>query len=157
MNTLKKLVLTQPRLSAFCLRIALGIVILPHGLQKAFGWFGGGGVAGTLTYFTEKVGVPTPLAVVVILTETLGAVALLSGCFTRIAAFAIGFEMLVAALLVHLPRGFFMNWYNKPQGEGYEFHILAVGIAIALVALGGGRFSVDRVIAGASEDKPNDA
>ena len=54
--------------------------------------------------------------------------------------------MLGAITMVHLPHGFFMNWSGKQQGEGYEYHLLVIGIAIALLITGAGRWSVDRMI-----------
>jgi putative oxidoreductase len=55
--------------------------------------------------------------------------------------------MLGAITMVHLPHGFFMNWGGQQQGEGYEYHLLVIGIAAALLITGGGRWSVDRVVA----------
>ena len=126
------------------LRVALGVVVLPHGLQKAFGWFDGWGFEGTMGWFAS-IGVPSILGILAILAD-LGALALIAGFATRLTAFGIGVNMIVAALLVHLPNGFFMNWSGKQAGEGYEFHILAAAMAIALVILGGGRWSVDRLL-----------
>jgi putative oxidoreductase len=52
--------------------------------------------------------------------------------------------MTVAILTVHAANGFFMNWGGGQPGEGFEYHLLAIGIAIALMIAGGGKFSVDR-------------
>ena len=127
-------------------RIALGLVILPHGLQKTLGWFGGYGFSGTLGFFTEGMGIPAVLAVLAIAAESLGALALLAGAATRVAAFGIGTVMTVAALTVHWQHGFFMNWYGAQAGEGIEFHVLALGLALVLLVTGGGRASVDGVL-----------
>jgi len=123
-------------------RIALGGVVLPHGLQKAFGWFGGGGIDGTLAFF-DTLGVPGPLGALVILAESAGALALIAGLFTRLAAAGVLATMLGAILLVHLPHGFFMNWFGAKAGEGYELHLLAIALAIPLVLRGGGLGSAD--------------
>jgi len=131
------------------LRIALGLVMLPHGLQKTFGWFGGYGFTGTMGGFTGM-GVPAFLAFLVILAESAGAVALITGFTTRIAAFGIGATMAVASLM-HKANGFFMNWSGQQKGEGFEYHILAIAIAVALMIGGAGRFSVDRAIAKTSK------
>ena len=131
------------------LRIALGLVMLPHGLQKTFGWFGGYGFTGTMGGFTGM-GVPAFLAFLVILAESAGAVALITGFTTRIAAFGIGATMAVASLM-HKANGFFMNWSGQQKGEGVEYHILAIAIAVALMIGGAGRFSVDRAIAKTSK------
>jgi putative oxidoreductase len=98
--------------------------------------------------FTTQLGIPAVFAVLAILTEILGPVALITGFLTRLAALAIGVEMIVAALMLHVKNGFFMNWFQIPQkGEGYEYHILVVAIALALLIKGGGKWSVDRAIA----------
>ena len=127
------------------LRLALGLVILPHGLQKTIGWFGGYGFTGTMGFFTS-VGIPAFLGFLAIAAESAGAVALITGLGTRIAAFGIGVTMLVASQM-HKANGFFMNWTGQQKGEGIEFHILAIAIAVALMIGGAGRFSVDRSIA----------
>ena len=144
---MKKLFQTDNDISSFVLRVLLGIVFFPHGAQKVFGWFGGAGFSGTMTAFTEKMGIPIILAFLAIMAESLGAVALITGLLTRIAAFGVFCNMTVAIFLVHLPKGFFMNWFGKQQGEGFEYHLLAIAITIALMIKGGGRWSVDGLIA----------
>jgi len=62
---------------------------------------------------------------------------------TRIAAFGIACVMLVAIATVHWPNGFFMNWYGNQKGEGFEYHLLALGVAIAVIVVGGGVWSLD--------------
>jgi putative oxidoreductase len=126
------------------LRIALGVVMLPHGLQKTLGWFGGYGFTGTMGGFTSM-GVPAFLAFLVIAAESAGAVALITGLTTRIAAFGIGATMLVATQM-HKANGFFMNWSGQQKGEGFEYHILAIAIAVVLMIGGAGRFSLDRLL-----------
>jgi putative oxidoreductase len=128
------------------LRVLLGIVFFPHGAQKVLGWFGGAGFSGTMGMFTEKMGVPAFLAFLAILAESGGALALISGFLTRVAAFGIACNMVVAIFMVHLPNGFFMNWFGKQQGEGFEYHLLVIAIAIALIIKGGG-WSIDGMIA----------
>jgi putative oxidoreductase len=123
------------------LRLALGIVILAHGLQK-FGLFGGPGLAGTIA-FLGMAGIPPAIAILPIVTESLGSIFLIFGFLSRLVAFAIAFDMLVAALLVHVKNGFFMNWTGQQKGEGFEFHILAIGIGLAVLVAGAGRYSVD--------------
>lgn len=126
------------------LRIALGIVMLPHGLQKTIGAFGGHGFTGTMGYFTST-GIPAVLAFLVIAAESAGAIALLTGFTTRIAAFGI-FSTMVVAGFMHKANGFFMNWTGTQKGEGFEFHILAAAVALVLVVGGAGRASVDRLL-----------
>jgi putative oxidoreductase len=126
-------------------RLALGIVMLPHGLQKALGLFGGPGYSGTMAMFTSQ-GMPAALAFLVILGESAGSLGLIVGFLSRIAGFGISCIMLGAIAMVHLPNGFFMNWSGKQAGEGFEFHILALGIALAVLVGGGGKSSLDRAI-----------
>ncbi len=131
---------------ATALRLALGIVILPHGLQKTLGWFGGGGIGGTVGFFDQALGVPAFLALLVIAAESLGALALIVGFLSRAAAAGIALVMLGAVYMVHWPVGFFMNWSGAQAGEGFEFHILAVAIALAVIVRGSGALSVDRLL-----------
>ena len=142
--TLTSILATDSSYSLLVLRLALGVVILPHGLQKVFGWFGGWGLEGTLGWFSS-IGIPIVLGILAIAADFAGALALIAGVGTRIAAFGIGVNMIVAALLVH--RGyFFMNWAGNQKGEGFEFHILAAAMSLVLVIGGAGRWSVDRAL-----------
>lgn len=127
------------------LRIVLGVVMLPHGLQKTIGAFGGYGFEGTMGYFTST-GIPVVLAFLVIAAESAGAIALIAGFATRISALGILSVMTVAGFM-HKANGFFMNWTGQQKGEGFEFHLLAGAIALALVAGGAGKWSLDRAIA----------
>jgi len=126
------------------LRIILGTVMLAHGLQKAFGFFGGFGWNATMQYFTGFVGLPAPLAALVILIESLGAVLLIIGFAGRINAALIGIVMLGAFFVDHLHNGFYMNWFGKQKGEGFEFDLLFIGISVILAFNGSGKLSVDR-------------
>lgn len=128
-------------------RVLLATVIGAHGVQKAFGWFGGFGYEGTMQFFTVTLGVPAVLGFLVILGETLGALGLLLGAATRIAAAGVTATMLGAVAMVHWKYGFYMNWGGNQGGEGFELHLLALGSSLPLVALGGGAWSLDRWIA----------
>lgn len=125
------------------LRLSLGIVMFPHGAQKVLGWFGGGGYEKTVEMFTVKLGMPLWMPLLLMAIEFLGSLGLIAGFFTRLAALGIGGAMAVCAYLNHLKNGFFMNWMGQQQGEGFEFHILVVGIALALMVRGAGLWSVD--------------
>ena len=103
----------------------------------------------TLQFFTSS-SIPTCFALLAIAAEFLGSLVLAVGFLTRVAAFGIACVMLVAIATVHWPHGFFMNWSDTQQGEGFEYHLLALGIAIAVMILGGGAWSVDGVLAGAA-------
>ncbi len=144
---LNKFFATRNDVSLTLLRLALALVILPHGAQKVLGWFGGFGFSGTMHFFTETMGIPYVLGLMAVLAESLGAIGLLAGFLTRLCAFGVGTTMLVGALMVHVQNGFFMNWFGKQAGEGFEYHILAVGMALTLMIAGGGRWSVDRKLA----------
>lgn len=140
----KKLLTTTDNYSWFLLRVVLGIVMLGHGLQKAFGWFDGYGWNNTMTYFTETVGMPAWLGALVILIESLGAVLLIIGFAGRVIAALMIIVMAGAFFVSHLPNGFFMNWDGASRGEGYEFDILFWAIALVITINGSGKFSVDR-------------
>lgn len=140
------MVATSDSLAPLFLRLSLGIMILPHGLQKTLGWFGGHGFQGTMGYLTNTVGAPWVFALLAILAESVGGVMLLAGLGTRVAALGVGAVMLVAAMQ-HRANGFFMNWFGNQKGEGIEFHLLAVGLALGLIALGGGKWSLDAQLA----------
>lgn len=145
-SLLSSLAATSGSLAPTVLRLTLGLMIVPHGLQKTIGAFGGYGFKGTMGYLTGTVGAPWIFALLAILAESAGGVMLIAGFGTRIAALAVGGVMLVAATQ-HWPNGFFMNWFGAQKGEGVEFHLLALGMVIALLILGGGRFSVDALFA----------
>lgn len=141
-----KLLSTRDDVAPLVLRIILGVVFFPHGAQKLLGWFGGYGLEGTLNFFTQTVGIPLALAYLVILIEFLGAFGLIFGFLTRAIAFGIACDMAGAVILVHFNNGFFMNWSGTQAGEGFEFHLLAIGMALALMITGGGKASIDSLL-----------
>ncbi len=126
-------------------RVALGIVIFPHGAQKVLGWFGGPGIDGALGFYTSM-GVPAFLGWMAMTIELVGGIALIVGILGRIAAFAVALNMVVAVIQMHWMVGFFMNWDGQLRGEGFEFHILAVTLALIVIIRGSGALSLDRVI-----------
>src|SRR2546425_378533 len=138
----QKLIRTECDVTALILRLALGIVMFPHGAQKTLGLFGGYGFSGAMQFFTQS-GIPTGLAFLAIAAESLGSLGLIVGLLGRVAAFGITCNMIVAMLMVHLPNGFFMNWFGSQKGEGFEYHILAIGIALGVMIKGSGAGSVD--------------
>jgi len=144
---LRKFFVTDKSPAGLILRVVLGCVMFPHGAQKLFGWFGGRGYEATIRGFTGGMHIPEVLAILVVLTESFGAAALVPGFCTRLAALAIAVDMAVAAILVHLKHGFFMNWAGTAKGEGFEYHLLMIAIGLALVIKGGGLWSVDGAIA----------
>jgi len=140
---LKKLMQTDEDVGMLIVRLALGIVMFPHGAQKLLGWFGGGGFAATMQGMTGM-GLPAVIVFLVILFEFFGSLSLISGFLGRVGAFGILCVMLGAVLTVHLPNGFFMNWMGNQKGEGFEYHLLAIGMALAIMVRGSGVFSIDR-------------
>jgi len=143
---MNKILHTNESLAAMIVRIVLGIILFPHGAQKLLGWFGGYGFSGTMDYFTGTAGLPWLIAFLVIIIEFFGALALIFGFATRIVA--AGVISLFAGIIFtsHLQNGFFMNWYGNLKGEGYEYHLLVIGMTIALLVSGAGRWSVDYVL-----------
>ena len=128
-------------------RIVLGVVMFPHGAQKMLGWFGGYGWEGTMGFFTGQLGVPALFGALAILAEFLGSLGLVTGLLGRVAAFGILSNMVVAVMMVHARVGFFMNWAGTQQGEGFEYHLLAMAMALLIVWKGSGAYSADRMIA----------
>ena len=127
------------------IRLVLGLVFFAHGAQKMLGWFGGYGFSGTLSAFSAS-GMPAPLALFVILTEFFGSVALICGAFARVASGAIALLMVGAIVMVHAHFGFYMNWFGQQKGEGFEYHLLAIGLAVAVLVRGAGSFSIDGLL-----------
>jgi putative oxidoreductase len=143
---------TEDNIGYFFARLALGIVILPHGLQKTAGMFGGFGFDKTVEAFVGM-GMPAAVAYLIIAGESLGAVGLIVGSISRLAALGIGLVMAGAIFMVHLQNGFFMNWFGKQEegsclGQGFEYHILAIGLALLILIKGAGKWSIDHAIAG---------
>ena len=143
---MKYLFQTNDKFSYWVPRVILGCVILPHGAQKLFGWFGGFGFTNTMTYFTQTAGLPWIIAFLIIMGESLGSLGLIVGFFTRLSALGLIFIMVGAITTVHIPNGFFMNWVGKNAGEGFEYHLLVIGMSIPLLISGGGKYSVDGLI-----------
>lgn len=136
---------THKNMALTIVRVMLGVVFFPHGAQKMLGWYGGPGFAMSM-YFFEHQGIPTVFAFLAIAAEFFGALGLLLGFLTRVAAFGIFVNMIVAIATVNFPNGMFMNWTGEQGGEGFEFHLLVIAIAAALMLKGAGAFSVDRAI-----------
>jgi putative oxidoreductase len=128
------------------LRLVLGLIFFAHGAQKMLGWFGGFGFSGTMGFFTGAMHIPAPLAFLAIAAEFFGGLGLILGFLTRIAAFGIAVNMLVAITKVHGAFGLFMNWSGTQKGEGFEYHLLVLAMTAFLMIRGAGAFSVDRVL-----------
>jgi putative oxidoreductase len=137
MKTLNFLFKTDNDVSTFLLRLVLGLVFFPHGAQMTLGWFGGYGFSGTMGFFTGTLHIPAFFAFLAIAAQFAGAIALIIGLSTRVAALSIALNMLVAVALVHWHYGWFMNWFGNQKGEGFEYHLLALGLAVVLIVRGG--------------------
>ena len=127
-------------------RLVLGLVMFPHGAQKVFGWFGGHGFAGTMQFFTGTLHIPALFAFLAIAAEFAGALGLIAGLLSRVAAFGVA-SVMVVAIFMHAANGFFMNWAGNQKGEGFEYHLLAIGLALVVMIQGAGKASLDGLIA----------
>ena len=148
---LRKLLATSDDWTLTLLRLFLGVIFFAHGAQKTLGWFGGYGFSGTMGFFTGMLHIPAPFAFLAICAEFLGSIGLILGLLGRVAAFGITINMLVAVLMVHGQFGFFMNWSGQQKGEGFEYHLLAIVVAVVLMVRGSGAFSVDRALSSKAE------
>jgi putative oxidoreductase len=122
------------------LRAAVGLSLVPHGMQKAFGAFNGPGLAG-FAGGLEKLGYPAPtlFAWLVMLTELVGGILIAIGFLTRPAALALLLFM-ATAVMQHLPSGFF--WTSG----GFEYPLMWAAAALFFLVRGGGPYSVDRAL-----------
>jgi putative oxidoreductase len=143
----RKMFSTDDNAATAILRLVLGVVFFAHGAQKMLGWFGGLGFSRTMDFFTGTMHIPVLFAFLAIAAEFFGSLGLILGFLTRIAAFGITINMLVAIATVHFANGFFMNWYGTQKGEGYEFHLLVLAMTLFLMIRGAGPFSIDRALA----------
>jgi putative oxidoreductase len=146
MKALNLLLGTTSGTAPLIARIMLGVVMFPHGAQKMLGWFGGYGFSATMNSFTGTMHIPAALAFLAILAEFAGSLGLIAGLFSRVAAFSIAVNMIVAIATVHWANGFFMNWFGNQKGEGFEYHLLAIGLALVVLIHGAGKASLDAVI-----------
>jgi putative oxidoreductase len=120
------------------LRLVVGLIFAGHGAQKLFGWFGGGGPAGTAAFFSSLgYRAPGVMAIVVGLSELGGGLLLATGLVTPLAALLLSVVMLNAIATVVWPKGFL---------GGYEFEVTLMTVALAVTATGAGRLSLDRLI-----------
>lgn len=137
--------LTERNMTSLILRITLAVVLWPHGAQLLLGLFGGHGFEGSMGYFMSQ-GLPWLVAFLVIFLLFFGTIFILFGLGTRIFSIAFLFLFIGMIVTVHLPLGFFMNWFGNQKGEGFEYHLLLIGITIPLIISGGGKFSLDLLI-----------
>lgn len=142
-DLINRVLLTDSSFTSLALRLSAGTIFVAHGAQKLFGSFGGYGLEGTGQWMASVGLEPGYLmALAAGSAEFFGGIALLIGLLTRPAALMLALTMLVAILTVHLPNGLFMD------NGGYEFGLALLGISVALVFNGGGKFSLDRKLIG---------
>jgi len=127
-------------------RVILGLVLFAHGAQKLLGWFGGYGFNGTMDFLTGAMSLPWIVAFLVIVIEFFGALALIFGVGTRVVSVGIIALFTGIILTSHEQNGFFMNWGGKQAGEGFEYHLLVIAMAITLLIGGAGKWSVDHAV-----------
>ena len=150
---IRKLIDTDNDPATSILRLVLGVIFFAHGAQKLLGWFGGYGFTGTMSFFTGIMHIPALFAFLAIAAEFFGGLGLIFGFLTRIAAFGIFSNMVVAVAMVHRHFGFFVNWTGAQKGEGYEYHLLVLAITAFLMIRGAGAASVDRMLSLRIRDK----
>lgn len=142
---LRKLLQTSNDPVLTVVRLVLGVVFFAHGAQKMLGWFGGYGYGATMGFF-EHSGIPAVFAFLAIAAEFFGGIGLLLGLLSRVAAFGITCNMMVAIATLHHRFGLFMNWTGQQKGEGFEFHLLVLAITFLIMVRGAGAFSLDRLL-----------
>lgn len=130
-------------LALLMIRVPLGAIFIAHGSQKLLGAFGGQGLTATFRIFEEKLGIPPIFTLLAIIAEFGGGIGVLCGFLTRLSGFGIASTMAVAMYKVHWANGFFLN---GPRGNGMEYNLALLGMALALVFAGGGAWSVDRYL-----------
>ena len=146
---MKLLTHSQHHLSAnaipLILRITVAGVLWPHGAQLLFGLFGGHGYTSSMQFF-GTIGLPPLLGFLNIFLLAAGTLFILCGLLTRF--FAAAFIVLLLGMIfkAHVQFGFFMNWFGNQKGEGFEYHLLIIGIAVSLLISGPGKWSLDHLI-----------
>ena len=143
---LRTLFSTDPDWTLTIIRTILGVVFFAHGAQKLLGWFGGAGLKETMRTMRDFLGLPPPLAFAAVAAEFFGGLGLIVGLLSRLAAVGIGVTMLAAIVMVHGRNGLFMDWFGARKNHGYEYHLLAIALALVVVARGSGALSLDRIL-----------
>lgn len=145
-NLVKQLLKTNPNIGLSIARLTLGLVIFPHGAQKLLGLFGGYGYSGTMDFLNTQMGLPSIVAFSVIMIEFFGSISLVLGFFSRLWAIALVGMFTGIIITTQLEHGFFMNWFGNQAGEGYEYSLLVIGLALSVAANGSGKWSIDGLI-----------
>jgi putative oxidoreductase len=140
---LTKLLSTNPDWLLTIVRLVLGVILFAHGAQKSLGWFGGAGYTQTVRALREQAHLPYLVALFVVLVEFLGGLFLIVGLFGRLAALGIAAMMIGAIITVHYRYGLFLNWFGEKKGHGFEYHLLAIALALIVFVRGSGALSLD--------------
>jgi len=128
------------------IRLSIGLILFPHGAQQMLGIFGGCGFSGTIGFLTGTLHLPWPIAFLVIIIEFFGSIALVTGFASRLWSIAIVVIFIGTIFTAHIGNGFFMNWYGTQKGEGFEYALLVIGLSIATLINGSGKYSIDNII-----------
>ncbi|AXT49924.1 DoxX family protein [Aquimarina sp. BL5] len=145
-HLVKKLLKTHPNMGYSIARLTLGLVIFPHGAQKLLGLFGGYGYTATMESFTTQMGLPSFIAFSIIIIEFFGSISLILGLFSRFWAVSLIGMFIGIIYTTQLAHGFFMNWFGNQAGEGYEYSLLIIGLALTIMVNGSGTWSIDKLI-----------
>jgi putative oxidoreductase len=128
------------------IRLTTGLILFPHGAQKMLGLFGGFGFSGEMDFLTGTVHLSWLIAFLVIIIEFVGSLAFIVGFASRVWAVLTIILMLGIIVSTHLDNGFFMNWFGNQKGEGFEYHLLVIGLCLAMLYNGSGKLSIDRTL-----------
>jgi len=129
------------------LRIPLGLIFMAHGAQKLLGLFDGPGLTATFKTYEEKMGIPPIFTLLAIIAEFGGGFGILTGFLTRLSAAGISAVMLVAMYKIHWAHGFFLSVSGAVgRGNGIEYNLALLGMALYLLIAGGGRWCLDRIV-----------
>ncbi len=136
-----RLVRSEAGWSALVLRVPVGIILMAHGAQKLFGWFGGHGLEGTGQWMAS-IGLQPGFLMALLAgsAEFFGGLALLLGLLVRPAAAVVAFAMAIAVFVAHGGNGLFLS------NNGWEYALALLAVSVALAISGGGRISVDRLL-----------
>lgn len=145
-NSVKTFLTTHPNIGFSMARLTLGLVIFPHGAQKLLGLFGGNGFTATMEFFTTQMGLPGIVAFSIIMIEFFGSISLILGLLSRFWALSLIGMFIGIIYTTQLEHGFFMNWFGNQAGEGYEYSLLVIGLALTILINGSGKWSIDNVI-----------
>lgn len=141
-----QLLATSPNIGFSISRLTLGLVIFPHGAQKLLGLFGGYGYSATMDFFTTQMGLPSIVAFSIIMIEFFGAISLILGFFSRFWSLSLAGMFVGIIYTTQIDHGFFMNWYGNQAGEGFEYSLLIIGLALSILVNGSGKWSLDTFI-----------